>query len=73
MKYRIIAALSFLALLILLPALLREKPAVEKVADDSGDTLIIITPHAESIKYEFERAFQRYYLEKYLRRSSVPA
>ncbi|MBR7143438.1 MAG: ABC transporter substrate-binding protein [Lentisphaeria bacterium] len=71
MKYRIIAALSFLALLILLPALLREKPAVEKVADDSGDTLIIITPHAESIKYEFERAFQRYYLEKYQKNISI--
>ena len=65
MKYRIIAALSFLALLILLPAVLREKPAVPEAPSGESDTIIIITPHAESIKHEFERAFQRYYLDKY--------
>lgn len=69
MKYKIIAALAFLGLLILLPALLREKPAVvNSSAPASGeDTLIILTPHAESIKHEFERGFQRYYREKYNR------
>ena len=71
MKSRIIAALSFLALLILLPALLREKPAVQAAPDDSADTIIIITPHPESIKYEFERAFQRYYLEKYKKNITI--
>ena len=61
MKYRIIGALGFLALLILLPALLREKPPVKAVPTGESDTIIVITPHAESIKHEFERAFQRYY------------
>lgn len=65
MKYRIIGALAFLGLLILLPALLREKPPVAAVPTGESDTIIIITPHAESIKHEFERAFQRYYAEKY--------
>ena len=65
MKYRIIGALAFLGLLILLPALLREKPPVAAAPTGESDTIIIITPHAESIKHEFERAFQRYYAEKY--------
>ena len=64
---RVIAALLVLALLILLPALLREKPPVAETPDGDSDTLVVITPHAESIKYEFERAFQRYYFEKFNR------
>ena len=73
MKYKIIGALAFLGLLILLPALLREKPAVENVSApaDGEDTLIILTPHAESIKHEFERGFQRYYREKYNRNITI--
>ena len=67
MKKRIAAALGFLALLILLPAVLREKPPVQQKSDESADTLIILTPHAESIKHEFERGFQKYYFEKYNR------
>ncbi|MBR2358532.1 MAG: extracellular solute-binding protein [Lentisphaeria bacterium] len=67
MKYRIIGALGFLALLILLPALLREKPPVRETPSGESDTLVVITPHAESIKHEFERAFQRYYHEKFQR------
>ena len=60
---RISAALLPLALLILLPALLREKPPVPETHRKS-DVLMILTPHAESIKSEFERAFQRYYYER---------
>jgi hypothetical protein len=67
MKYRIIGALGFLALLILLPALMREKPAVPDTPSQGSDTIVIITPHAESIKHEFERGFQRYYLKKFNR------
>ena len=66
MKYRIIGALVFLGLLILLPAVLREKPAAAAPVSGASDTLIILTPHAESIKHEFERAFQKYYFKKYL-------
>ena len=67
MKYRIIGALGFLGLLILLPALLREKPAVTAPVSGESDTIIILTPHAESIKHEFERGFQRYYQKKFNR------
>jgi len=67
MKYRIIGALVFLGLLILLPAVLREKPAAAAPVSGASDTLIILTPHAESIKHEFERAFQKYYFKKYQR------
>ena len=72
MKYRIIGALAFLGLLILLPALLREKPAIEQTFKPSEcDTIVIITPHAESIKHEFERGFQRYYQKKYNRAITI--
>lgn len=67
MKYRIAAALGILCLLILLPVALREKPPVPEVVDGQVDTVVVITPHAESIKYEFERGFQRYYMKKYHR------
>ena len=68
MIQRIAAALLILALLILLPAMLREKPVAADLPDDTlSDTLVVVTPHAESIKYEFERAFQRYYFEKFNR------
>ena len=67
MKIRMLAALGFLALLILLPAWLREKPPVPVQAAAGSDTLVVITPHAESIKHEFERGFQRYYFDKYQR------
>ena len=67
MKYRVIAAFAVLGLLILLPAVLREKPPVAKVPAGECDTIVIVTPHPESIKYEFERAFQRYYFQKYNR------
>ena len=56
---RLLWAFLPLAALILLPALLREKPPVPDTG--TADTLVILTPHAESIKSEFERAFQRYY------------
>ena len=46
MKYRIIGALLFLSALILLPALLREKPPVQALPDGECDTIVIITPHA---------------------------
>jgi hypothetical protein len=71
MKYRIIGAVLFLSALILLPALLREKPPVQALPDGECDTIVIITPHAESIKYEFERGFQRYYRQKYQRNITI--
>ncbi|MBE6366987.1 MAG: ABC transporter substrate-binding protein [Lentisphaerae bacterium] len=71
MKYRILGALAFLGLLILLPALLREAPAVAEKSSGSTDTVIIVTPHAESIKHEFERGFQRYYQRRFNRAITI--
>ncbi len=65
MKWRICTALAVLGLLILLPALLREKPATAGGARGAAESIVILTPHAESIKHEFERAFQRYYEKQY--------
>ena len=59
---RLAAALLPLAALILLPALLREKQPVPDTGN--ADVLVILTPHAESIKSEFERAFQRHYYDR---------
>ena len=67
MKYRILCALGFLSLLILLPALLKDSPPDPGRPVSGSDTLIVITPHAESIKYEFERGFRKYYQAKYNR------
>ena len=45
----------------LLPLLLRKK--AEKI-DLSADQLIVVSPHNESIRFEVEQAFRRYYLKK---------
>jgi ABC-type Fe3+ transport system substrate-binding protein len=74
----IIGFLPLLAL-IALPALLRPSSqksvsisnikefasARETHGADSGRTLVIVTPHNESIRYEFEEAFKAHYLETY--------
>ncbi|MFA7231853.1 MAG: ABC transporter substrate-binding protein [Victivallaceae bacterium] len=58
-------SLAFLPLVILIaiPLILRPHSAPETVS--GKDRLIIITPHAEPIKYEFEHAFKKYYREKF--------
>ena len=44
-----------------LPFLLQRSEKVTRFADD---TVVIITPHTESIRYEFARAFEKWYEEK---------
>jgi len=53
-----LAVFAALALVIGLPFLLRPKENLLAKADDS---LVIITPHNEAIRYEFSRAFGRFY------------
>ena len=50
-----------LAVVLGLPFLLQKSEKVSRFADD---TVVIITPHTESIRYEFGRAFERWYEEK---------
>jgi len=57
-----------LAVLIAVPLLLRPHQIKDPVS--GKDRLIIITPHAEPIKYEFEHAFRKYYLENFGREIS---
>lgn len=51
-----------LALLIAIPVVLRPEPEAKVVSDLK---LVIITPHNESIRHEFENGFNTYYAEKY--------
>lgn len=59
---RLILAFLAPALLILLPILLR--PEAEGFSKKDADVLVIVSPHTEPIKYEFEQAFRKYYKEK---------
>jgi len=56
-----LAAFLPLAILIAIPLLLR--PDVKQRAQDvaAAERLVIITPHSESLRYEFGRAFRDYY------------
>jgi iron(III) transport system substrate-binding protein len=57
-----------LGLVLCLPLLLR-KPAEQ--IDLSADQLVIVSPHNESIRFEFEQAFRRYYYEQTGRKVSL--
>ena len=64
---RLLPALLPLLLLLAVPLLLRPAPPGAAPANSakSPDKLVIITPHTEPVRYEFERAFRRHYREKY--------
>jgi iron(III) transport system substrate-binding protein len=53
--------LAAMAVVIGLPFLLRDKGPVTRFADD---TVVVITPHTESIRQEFARAFERWYEQR---------
>ena len=59
-------ALGIFLLLLLVPFVLREAPDAADAAE-SEDTLVVVTPHVDSIKSEFEHAFREYYFKKYNR------
>jgi ABC-type Fe3+ transport system substrate-binding protein len=58
---RLLAVAAALAVVIAFPFVLKPKASLLAAADD---TLIIISPHKESIRYEFARAFGEYYKKK---------
>jgi ABC-type Fe3+ transport system substrate-binding protein len=60
-KRRLITAILPLLIVILVPVLLRRGKVVD---DPTADQLIIISPHNEAIRYEFENAFRTYYRDK---------
>jgi ABC-type Fe3+ transport system substrate-binding protein len=49
--------LAVLGAVLALPFLLRPR---ENLLDESGETVVIVTPHNEAIRYEFARGFQKY-------------
>lgn len=61
MTSRLLAVAAALAAIIALPFALKPKASLLAGADD---TLVIISPHKESIRYEFSRAFSEYYKKK---------
>ncbi len=65
---RTILAFLPLAILIAIPMLLRPRPEVGPAAEL---TLVIITPHNESIRHEFEQAFSDYYYREHGQRVDI--
>jgi iron(III) transport system substrate-binding protein len=58
MTARILAVLAALAVVLAFPFLLKPKENLLAAADE---TLVILSPHNEAIRYEFSRAFGEYY------------
>lgn len=59
-------ALGIFLILLFIPFILRRAPQNADFSD-AEDTLVIVTPHVETIKSEFENAFREYYFKKYNR------
>ena len=62
------ALLAFfpLAVLVAIPLLLRPSERERSTGPaTAGDRLVIVTPHSESVRYEFGRAFREYYRKKF--------
>ena len=65
---RFLLAILPMVLIIALPLCLR-KPAEQ--IDLSADQLVIVSPHNEAIRFEFEQGFRRYYRERTGRKVSI--
>lgn len=61
MKLRIFLVFLTMALVVGVPFLLRPEQNLLAAADD---TIVIVTPHNEAIRYEFTRAFTEWYREQ---------
>lgn len=57
---RVVLVLLALAALVAIPFALKPR---QSLLADADDTLVVITPHNEAIRYEFSRAFADYYRE----------
>jgi hypothetical protein len=55
-----------LAVLLILPFALRpSSPVNAENGQQEADQLVIVTPHTEQIRYEFDHAFRKHYQKKY--------
>ena len=69
MKLKFLLVCMIMTVILLPPLLLRPKaPKAKQSLSGETDKLIIITPHNESVKSEWEKAFQKHYLKKYGKR-----
>lgn len=60
-----------LAALIAVPLLLQPKAEDRTQAAADAAKVVIITPHSESLRYEFSRGFRKYYRDKYGKEVSI--
>ncbi len=60
-----------LAALIAIPLLLQPKAEDRTHAAADAAKVVIITPHSESLRYEFSRGFRKYYHDKYGKEVSI--
>lgn len=58
---RILFVVVLLAIVLAIPFLLKPKDGLLRKADD---TVVVVSPHNESIRYEFARGFAEYYKKK---------
>ena len=65
---RLLLTILPLAVIIAVPVLLRTR---SEEVDESADQLVIVSPHNESIRYEFDRAFREYYWRTTGRKVSI--
>lgn len=59
---RLLISSAPLAVIILIPVLLRDTNVEDNI---DADQLVIVSPHSEAIRFEFEQAFRRYYRERH--------
>lgn len=55
---------TLLAIVLALPFALRPEPEAGGVARKADETIVIISPHNEAIRYEFELGFRKWFREK---------
>ena len=65
MNLKTIPVLLILAGILAIPLLLRPHAPKTEIPQDETERLVIITPHSESIKYEWEQAFRKHYRRKF--------
>lgn len=65
MNLKTIPVLLVLAGILAIPFLLRPRTPQTEIPQDETERLVIITPHSESIKYEWEQAFRKHYRRKF--------
>lgn len=62
-KFHRISILSLILAIIVVPFILRNKEE-SIILNDKFDTLVILTPHNEALRYEYTHGFKKWYKEK---------